>query len=148
MMCSNRQRKKSEPKLCNIDGILEHITTHACAYASYLLDQSHPSKHYAIPKNERTFRTGIAGCDEGDEGGPSGCLGGGEGFLDSTADATLHGGHVWAHDCYCGVIVLLVVVLGGVSETIREVCRWTFAVGGSQRKDGRRSSHRRVASRR
>ena len=57
----------------------------------------------SIPK-KRTFRTGITGGDEGDEGGPPGLLGGGERVLDPSAHSPSHGGNVWAHGCCCVIV--------------------------------------------
>ena len=78
-------------------------------------------------RRRRTFRPGITGGDEGDEGGPAGLLGGGEGLLDPAAHPSSHGCYVWAHffRVYCCGIVVF-----GVVETIDT--RGVAAIGGSQ----------------
>mmetsp|Transcript_12442 Transcript_12442/g.29425 ORF Transcript_12442/g.29425 Transcript_12442/m.29425 type:complete len:608 (-) Transcript_12442:233-2056(-) len=62
------------------------------------LDDRGPSLLQSHEEGRCVFGTGIPGGDEGDEGGPPGLLGGGEGLLDPTAHPPPHGCYVWTHD--------------------------------------------------
>lgn len=73
------------------------------SYSSQLCCTKIPQKDESSHGNNsrRTIGTGIPGGDEGDEGGPAGLLGGGEGLLDPAAHPPPHGCYVWTHDCCC-----------------------------------------------
>ena len=103
---SFRRNNASKYALNAAPGHNKHILL--CKYMAYRSQTGRQSRHTAT---ERTFGTGIPGGDEGDEGGPSGCLGGGERLLDPAAHPPPHGCYVWTHDLllyyWCGYICVL-----------------------------------------